>query len=91
MYTRWVDFERRHTQTRVIGAAGAAVLISRGDCSFTAKAQHAQAFNASLVIIYNNSPGDSGDLFFIRAFPSSCCCSLCSQVNGPFCHLKLCV
>lgn len=34
------------------------MLISRGDCSFTTKALHAQAVNASLVIIYNNSPGD---------------------------------
>lgn len=38
-------------------AAGAALLVRRGSCTYLQKAQHAQAANASLLIVYNDEAG----------------------------------
>ncbi len=55
--TRQDTFEAASRQDTCGSAAGAAVLVVRGACSFAEKAAVLSAANASLAIVYNTEPG----------------------------------
>lgn len=50
--------------------AGQAVLAARGGCSFAEKARVAQAGNATLLVIYNDTPGALPHLVQLHACSS---------------------
>ena len=65
---------------------GKAVLVERGNCTFTAKAVHAQAAVANAVIIYNNKEegptpmGDAGENEYAKKISIPVVCI--SQADG---------
>ena len=67
-------------------AEGKAVLVERGNCTFTAKAVHAQAAGANAVIIYNNKEegptpmGDAGENEYAKKISIPVVCI--SQADG---------
>ena len=49
------------TSLQDLSYAGAAVLVERGSCTFSDKAQAVSAAHAAVMIVYNNDEGRHGD------------------------------
>ena len=57
--------------SRELPYAGAAVLVERGSCTFSDKAQALSAAHAAVMIVYNNDEGRYGDTSLGNLLPSS--------------------
>ena len=49
----------------VLFAAGYAVVVKRGNCSFVDKALHLQQANAAMMLVYDDEPGASMQCLFV--------------------------